>query len=287
MLRCLILVYFLLPFHLLAQVVMENGKVLSDNNIFATYEAVGEKKPNLINKGYAGTYESNPESIPGKFKDYFFSTPDGEQFVFATAKVVASPYNSFVKYYYSIQFGDEEEALNVQYHPLTMDCLARDMVKYKVLKNGRADEEAWQRLAANWKKNKTLIDDRILSLGSIRYYNNSPYHLEDNDRYLVTLHGHNIYYKDSLLATYELSQNMASTLPGTSKEDYYYYLNYPDGKPYAEVQFQIYSSKLFVWPAPLKDPFNIYTAERDEAGIIKAACTFLLNRQAELAANNK
>lgn len=286
MLRLLIIIS-LLPICTLAQVVMDNGKVLSDNNVFAVYETVGEKKPNLLNKGYVGSYESNPESIPDKFKDYIFSTIDGEQFVFATAKAVASPYNSHVKYFYSIRFGEQEEVLNVQYHPLTMDCLARDMVKYKVLKNGKPDEEAWNRLAASWTKNKTLIDEKILALGSIRYYNNSPYHLEDMNHYLVTLKNNNIYYRDSLIATYELSKNMASTLPGTSKEDFYYYLNYPDGKPFAEVQFQIYNSKLYVWPAPLKDPFNVYTAERSEEGIIKAACTFLLNRQAELAANNK
>ena len=284
----LYIIWLALPFNCIAQdVVMENGKLLYRDSAYATYEEVGEKK-NSLPVSPALQQDFNPEISGSNFKDFIFSSIAGEQLIFATAKLLSMPGTAYLKYYYNIQFAHLDEQLNMQYHPQTISRLANDIIKYKLFNNDQLDENAALRLITVWNKKPNAITEKQMQISSTRNYNNSIYHVSsDFDKNPIHVEGHKIYYSDSVIGSYYLSKGIAAgTLPGSSKEDLYYYIDYPDGKLMAEVQLMILSSSLLVWPAPLKDPFKIYTAEREEGNIIKVACILLWNRQQQLAASH-
>jgi hypothetical protein len=267
------------------KIVMENGGVLCDGKRFFNYTIDGEKIKTLQFAASEFGEKLNPETTGVPFRDYSFRNNDETPFAYVTAKVLSSPSYTFLKYYYRVEFPAADTYINVIYHPYFLEFFARDMAKYAVLKDDKIEPSNILRLIATWRAKPDAMDDKVFVNASSCSYNSSPYNIE-NPKYsssYLRVKNNNIYLTDTLYARYRLAKGLiASALPGNSKNDFYYYIETPDGRNIADFQVKKQHSAVYFWPTGYKAYLQLYTAVRDEEKLVWEVVNCILS-----AKNNK
>lgn len=262
---------------------LQNGKLLVDEKIYAVYDFDGIKKSN-IPVGFTDVVpENNPEVEGSDFYNVRFSVPVTlEQYIFATAKVLASPANLFLQYYYNIKFPFINKELNIIYHPFFVEYFARDIVKYDVFNDGHWNEDGALKLYNAWSKKISAIKNDQIASGKSINYNISDLEVEqDNNSIDISVKENNIYLSGRLFATYRLSKKLKGlALPGTAKGNYLYEIEDATGKEIALLRVPVLRSSVYLQPVADKDYIEIITPERNEEKLIAIAAKILTVRNA-------
>lgn len=276
---CILLIINFAHIQLCAQSIrMQNDIVWNSTDTLCLYSAYGNKKPtlNLLNSF------TNNLIIPEEenFKDYTFTNSDGKYTIYATAKVLSSPMNAYLRYYYKIEFPDADTAV---YIPYRYDCINRfleSVVKINVIEFDSINISNLYKLVQHWQKKISRINNDELYLGNSVNYNLSPYTVDDKQEggeIDVTIKDKNIYYNGTLFGRYELSEKLrSSTLPGSGKGGYFFYIRTLDGKLFGELEVANQYADIWVWPKGAKKSMSIYTAAREEDKVIAIATKFLI-----------
>lgn len=276
----ILILCFLLPLCMNGQQVkMQGGKIFADGKLYAVYDIDGTKKNNIPFTTGDIVPENNPEISGTDFYNVRFGTPaTSEQYIFATAKVLASPANLYLAYYYNIRFPLIGKELNITYHPFLIEYFARDIVKYNVFNEGYWNEDAALKLHNAWAKKMSVLSAEQLAAGKSIYYNNSELILEAEDNTMnVSVKGNNIYIADTLFGSYHLSKKIKGTgMPGTAKGNYLYEIEDKNGKELALFRVPVMRSVSYLQPVIQKDYLEIITPERNEEKLIAIACKALL-----------
>jgi hypothetical protein len=280
MVWCLIL----LPLFTYGQnIKLHNGNLLVDEKLYAVYEFDGVKKSNLPVGSVEVAPENNPEVEGTDFYNVRFSVPvTSEQYIFATAKVLASPANIYLQYYYNIKFPLINKELNITYHPFLIEYLARDIAKYDVFNDGHWNEDGALKLYNAWATKISVIDNKNLAAGKSINYNYSELEAEpDNNTIECYVKENSIYIADRLFATYRLSKKIKGIgMPGTLKSDYLFEIEDTNGREIALLRVPILRSAIYLQPVADKDYIEIITPERNEQKLIAIAAKVLSIRDA-------
>ncbi|MBS1772638.1 MAG: hypothetical protein JST82_07255 [Bacteroidetes bacterium] len=267
-----------LHFEGFAQITMQNGKVMNGNEVFCTYEETGKKVKTIPMVQTSSI--NNPESRNDDFRDYVFSTINGSQEIFCRARVASSTIRGRLLYYYHVDFISSGITLDIAYHPLAIQTFIEGLSKYNVLTKDGANENAVGELENVWRKKGRIVSPEILAAGASKNYNSSEYNIEGEqyNEIPISVKSNNIYYGDSLIATYRLSnQGRAGNMPGTGRGYFYYILNRPNGGAYGDLQVMEYKSSIYVWPVGTKNFFEVFTPERNEEKMIAVAAKVLVS----------
>lgn len=270
----------LLPFMLRAQqdMQMKDGKVYLNDSVFCYYEKNGSRISTMMVKGPEIVNPlSHPEASGDEFKDVSFGN-QYESFITAQARIFASIKEPFIVYYYNIRFKLSGKELNVRYHPLLMQSLAKDLIKYNVLIDMSWNEQGAEKLFNRWNRKSSVIAPAHLAKGVTKNYNSSITDpgQEAANTFNIQVQGDKIFRNDSLVAQYKLAQTLpAGRMPGTRKYDYLYRIEDTTGTLLALVRVPLIMSVFYLEPVGSKNPLFIVNADREEDKIICSAAKVL------------
>lgn len=277
LLICIILLYT--PFIACCQTAsMKDGKVYSGDKIYCYYKESGKRISTMtLESADIMNPLAYPEANNDAFKDYAFGG-EYRQFITAKAKVLASPKEAFMVYYYSIIIEGIQRELNVRYHPLLIRTLAQDIVKYNVVQNGFLNEKNAQKLLDKWENKGNLLSRQQLTKGIANNYNSATG--KDRERPAtinIRIEGDKIYHDDNLYAVYELDKHLGGgNTWGSRKGSNLYKISSPESTLLGWVSVPILRSSFFLLPAGEKESLAVVTTDRDEQKIITSAVKVLI-----------
>lgn len=272
-------------------VTMSNDKVLLGDSVCFVYKKLGTAIYNSpIDKGAPiSNHNAHPEANGDAFQDIVFGT-EHQFLIKAKAQLLASARYSFLVYFYNIQFTSLGKEMNVQYHPLLMQSLAKDMVKYKVIEDGFLNEKGVNKLMAKWKKKPGYINQQQLEGGVINNYNVSKISPKEKTENTinVTVKGNDIYRNDTLVGHYKKVNNVPIIgWAGSTKNSNLYKIEGLQDELLAWVKAPLLQPVYHLMPSGYKSSFEVVTTERNEQRIIASAMKVLivLRKEKEVAKN--
>ncbi len=264
----------------------EAGRISVDDVYLCNYVETGKAIPTLdIAINCTGNL-SLPES--NDFKDYIFTTAEGEQLISATATVLSSPNYSYLRYCYKIDFLFADTSLYLTYKYSIIDYFIKSASHFNVLQNAAGNKDAVNELIGYWLKNTNAIEPEYVSNGSTCHYNTSAYNIEQNYDTAYTVNGENIYKNGIWIGTFKQSWKLEK-LHQSPKATYYYTLQDTSGNHIGEVQIYHQFADVWIWPSGIKNYLSMFSPVREESKIIAQAMKFLIiynTRQVALS-NNK
>jgi hypothetical protein len=283
-----------LPLLTVAQTVtIRNGIVYVDNNAFCSYVEAGERIKTLPFAGGGFSQMLTPEETDIPFKDVIIKNLQGEPLIFVTAKVLSSPSNIYLEYYYKIEFVGYDTLLHVPFRPNFFEGLINSIAAYDVITNGSLSKLGIDSMIQFWNRKPYAFSTKVFQHASICNYNASPYTVENskyNDSSYISIRGNRVYLHDTLYGYYHISKGiLATALPGNSKNSFYYFIESADKIPIAEFQVNKRYAEILFWPEGYKTPLRLYTAVRDEKHLIWEVVNVLVNEKSYNPAtgNNK
>lgn len=109
------------------KIVMNNGKVKVENELFCLYGEVGKN-----------SYNSKGGVL--LLKDIFFTSIDYKDTIYLEAKVLAS-FDYYLWAYYRMSFLPINEEINILYHSERMEFILKDFVWFRVFKEGKFNNQ--------------------------------------------------------------------------------------------------------------------------------------------------
>ncbi len=270
-----------------AQIVKkETGRISIDDVYLCNYIETGKAISTLdINVNCTGNL-ALPE--PENFKDYIFSSPDGEQLIYATATVLSSPNYSYLRYCYKIDFLFADTTVYLVYKYSIIDYFLKSASHFKVLQNGTGNKDAVNDLITHWLKTVNGIEPEHVSNGSTCHYNTSPYNVEESFGTSYMVKGNNIYKDGVLIGNYKQSWKL-ERYHQSPKACFYYTIQDTTGRHIGEVQVYHQFADIWIWPYGVKKYMSMYSPVREEDKVIALATKFLIayNANQMVMSNNK
>ncbi|HEY9177145.1 MAG TPA: hypothetical protein VIN07_05620 [Flavipsychrobacter sp.] len=257
---------------------MKDGKVYNGDKVYCYYKESGKRISTMM---LEATDIMNPLLYPeannDPFKDYAFGG-EYQHFITAKAKILASPKEAFMVYYYSITIAGIPRELNIRYHPLLMRTLAQDIVKYDVVQNGFLNEKHAHKLLDKWEEKSSKLSRQQLTQGIASNYNSTTGKERERPSTInIKIEGDRIYKDDSLFAIYELDKHLGGgNTWGSKKGSNLYKISTPGGYLLGWVSVPILRSSFFLLPAGEKESLAVVTTDRDEQKIITSAVKVLI-----------
>jgi hypothetical protein len=267
--------------------------VYVDNNAFCNYTETGERITTLQFPAGGFSQMLTPEETDIPFKDAIVKNLIGEPLIFVTAKVLSSPSNTFLEYFYKVEFAGFDTVLYVPFRPNFSDGLISSIVTNGVIANGNLNKQGIDGMIYFWNRKPYAFSSRSLQHASTCNYNSSPYTVENskyNDSSYILIIDGKIFVDKALYGYYHVSKGiLATALPGNSKNSFYYFIESGDKKPIAEFQVNKRYAEILFWPDGHKTPLVLYTAVRDEKHLVWEVVNALVNEKRNNPAlgNNK
>lgn len=268
-----------------AQIVKkESGRITCDNTYICNYIQTGTPIPILdINVNCTGNL-TLPEHE--HFKDYIFTSENGEQLIYATATVLSSPYYKFLRYCYKIDFLFADTNMYLTYQYSIVDNFLKSVSKHMVINNGITDKNNVNALINFWQKNNGAIDPKYIAVGNTCHYNTSPYNVEETYDTAYTVKGNNIYKNGFLIGNYKKSWKLQRYHQSPSG-GYYYVIQDIAGNHVGEVEIYHQFGDIWIWPPGMKNYLSMFSPVREEPKVIALATKFLLAYNSEQLAKVK
>jgi hypothetical protein len=267
------LVFILLSVPLLSvakTVTMRNGMVYVNDSAYCIYVEAGERVATLPFPGRGFSQMLTPEEMDIPFKDMIVKNLQGDPLIFITAKVLSSPSNIYLEYYYKVEFAGYDTIFNIPFRANFSEGLINSVVVHKVIANGSLDKKGIDEMIRFWNKKPYAFPENKFQYASTCNYNSSPYTVVKDSVFL-----HNSFY-----GYYHVSNGiLAPALPGNSKNSFYYFIESPDKKPIAEFQVNKRYAEILFWPEGRKTPVELYTAVRDEKRLVWEVVNALINEK--------
>lgn len=258
---------------------IKDGAVYAGDREYCKYTESGKK----IYKTTVGASADNqyilrfPDACGDDFKNIAFGSDIQPNLITATAKVLATAYEPYMVYYYTICFEPIDRELNVRYHPMIIREFVRDMVKYDVVKSSFINEKNALTLLDKWQKKSSILAPSYIAKGVATNYNSKDGIDNRKQSINVVVNGNKVYKDSNWIATYELDKHIGTgNLLGTTKESKLYRIKDTVGNLMALVKAPQTRSVFFLLPAREKESLSVVTTDKDEEKIIASAVKVLL-----------
>ena len=237
-------------------VLLPDGRLMVQDTLFCLYERSG-----------------------AEFEDYVFSTPQGEQLVFATARQLADPAQNYLIPVYTISMPLLGTELYIVWHPLRMEALVHDLVRYQVFREGRWDEDGARALLQAWSRKNGIISEKKISSSLLADINTrQEFIAAELDQ--IHIRQQQIFLNDSLLATYKSGQRPVSYGGQALTEAHQYYTIYnKEGRSAATVLLIPKRTRLYIWFRDDKFIHTLTTAHKSEQATLRIVTRYLLDQQ--------
>ncbi len=264
---------------------MKNGKVYKGDSVYFSYEKLGKAiYDSPIEKGEdISNHYGHPEATGDAFQDMIFGL-EYQPLIYVRARLFASARQSFLLYFYNVQFGATGKEMNLVYHPLLIQTLVKDMVAFSIVEDGFLNVRAVDKLIKKWKRKPSYLTDKELQHGIINNYNVSKISPKPKEQNTieVTIKANDIYYKGEMVARYKVVQHMPIVgWSGSTKNNNLYVIEKPGGAIIAWVKVPLTRPVFHLMPADKKVSFPVVTTDRDERKIIASAMKVLIVMQQE------
>lgn len=282
--RYLLFILLFTPLLTIAKTVtISNSIVYVDDVVYCNYAETGERIKTLPFPAGSFSQMLTPEETDIPFKDLIIKNLQGESLIFVTAKVLSSPSNIYLEYYYKIEFAGYDTILNVPFRPNFQEGVINSIVTNNVIEDNNLDKQGIDKMISFWNRKPYAFPAKSFQHASTCNYNSSPYTIENgkyNDSSYIRVVEDSIFLHNALYGYYHISKGiLATALPGNSKNSFYYFIESADKKPIAEFQVNKRYAEILFWPEGRKTPINLYTAVRDEKHLVWEVVNAVVNEK--------